>query len=449
MSNLYTWPWVEEQAAQTTQIWQDCAGHPVPAAAYYHPKEQQKREKAYDEALRTVEREMKRAPRTRSARLATQQRVTAAFARFSALALDLSEEAIDLLTGDFLPAGTQLARWARRFDPTLSMADIVQACRNAWTACGMQPLFGEPMRLTSSILGYSLLYPYSDNFLDRETVSTQAKLNFSERFRKRLRGESLSEQDPREFAIWTMVQLIENQYPRAAYPQVYDCLLAIHRAQENSLKQLSLHTISPNQIFQDHNHAGILQISCAKGGTSVLADAILARGWLNGQESQFAFEWGVLLQLGDDLQDLAEDMQRGSNTLFTRAAQQGIPLDNLTRQLLNFSDRVAARMDHLPHASPMLRSLLRMAWRSLIVGAVAYSHQFFSHAFLKEIEPSSPFRFAFLRARRDKLINRQGLFPALFQAFLEEPESSDNELPMPEFQANKLAEDSGLAIYRS
>jgi hypothetical protein len=81
--------------------------------------------------------------------------------------LDLQREAVQFLADDFLPAGTRLARWARRFDARLSMDDIFQACRNAWTACGLQPLLGERVGITSSILGYSLLYPYSDNYLDR------------------------------------------------------------------------------------------------------------------------------------------------------------------------------------------------------------------------------------------------------------------------------------------
>jgi hypothetical protein len=105
--------------------------------------------------------------------------------------LDLEHEAVQLLIDDFLPAGTRLARWARRFDARLSMDDIIQACRNAWTACGLQPLLGERVRITPSILGYNLLYPYSDNYLDRADISAQAKLRFSERFRARLRGERL------------------------------------------------------------------------------------------------------------------------------------------------------------------------------------------------------------------------------------------------------------------
>ena len=54
------------------------------------------------------------------------------------------------------------------------MMDVVQACRNAWTVCGIQPLVGI-MRMTPAIVGYSLLYPYRDNYLDDEGISTQRK----------------------------------------------------------------------------------------------------------------------------------------------------------------------------------------------------------------------------------------------------------------------------------
>jgi hypothetical protein len=290
----------------------------------------------------------------------------------------------------------------------------------------LQPLLGERVAITPSILGYSLLYPYSDNYLDREDVSAETKLRFSERFRDRLRGERVSAQDCREAALWTLVTLIEEQYPRARYPQVFDCLLAIHRAQEESIAQL-----------RSNSHSGdpeILRMSCAKGGSSVLADACLAHGWLSGEESRFSFEWGVLLQLGDDLQDVREDMRRGSITLFSRAAVLGRPLDGLVIQLLNFSEQVGARMDNLPRGSEMLKKLLRMSWRSLIIGAVANSHEFFSSGFLDEAERWSPFRFEFLRARNERLRSRQGLYAILFEAFLQAPEGDDRELPLPDYR---------------
>lgn len=75
------------------------------------------------------------------------------------------------------------------------MTGIIQAARNAWTACGLQPLLGVPLALTPSILGYSLLYPYSDNLLDDEDISNDTKLKFSRRFRRQLLGEKLSPED--------------------------------------------------------------------------------------------------------------------------------------------------------------------------------------------------------------------------------------------------------------
>ncbi len=426
MERLYSWPWVEVQVARTIEVWNAGAGVSALGGAQYSVHEQQRREKAYEGALRSVERELKRTPRSKSERAQTQARITAAFARFSATALGLEADAIDLLTNDFLPVGTKLARWARRFDPSLNMPDIVQACRNAWTACGLQPLLGENVGITPAILGYSLLYPYSDNYLDRVDISRHAKLRFSERFRSRLRGDRVFAEDDREAAIWALVGLIEEQYPRADYPEVFDCLLAIHRAQEQSIAQL--------ERFDQLNDAQVLAMSCAKGGTSVMADACLSHGWLSAPESRFSFEWGVLLQLGDDLQDVRQDLARGSVTLFSRAAAAGTPLDALVLQLLRFSERVGAQMSELQNGNEMLRELLRMSWRSLIIGAIAESHEFFTPAFLEEAERCSPFRYKFLRARNKKLASRQGLYTTLFEAFLEAPDDGEDDLPMPEFR---------------
>jgi hypothetical protein len=411
---------VERTAAE----WAACAAQRPPEARRYSEQEQRERERAYDRALTDVEREAKRVRRRSRfgarAREGAQERIVAAFARFSAEALGLGEEAIGLLTDDFLPVGTRLARWARAFDPNLAMDGIVQACRNAWTACGLQPLLGTTIRLTPGILGYSLLYPYSDNHLDRVDLSPEQKLAASRRFRERLRGLDLPSADDRERALWGLVALIEGQYPREIYPQVFDSLLAIHRAQEESLRQLR----------GGCSGAELLRVSCTKGGTSVLADACLAQPELTEAESRFGFAWGVLLQLGDDLQDIAEDVRRGSATLFSTAARSGDCLDQLVIQLLQFAERVGAQMEALPHGDPMLQDLLRMSWRSLILMAVAESHVHFSPGFLREAESWSPFRFGFLRERRVTLAGRRGLYGTLFELFLAGDDEAAAELPV-------------------
>ena len=140
----YDWAWVEMQVDQTVNVWHDSAGVSVPPARRYSLEEQRVNEEAYDEALLEVEEALRPPPISGKEQTLTQDRIVASFARFSANALGLDTKATELLTSGFLPVGTSLARWARRFDPDLSMTGIIQAARNAWTACGLQPLLGVP-----------------------------------------------------------------------------------------------------------------------------------------------------------------------------------------------------------------------------------------------------------------------------------------------------------------
>jgi hypothetical protein len=169
-------------------------------------------------------------------------------------------------------------------------------------------------------------------------------------------------------------------------------LLAIHHAQEKSLQQQRAPGIS---------NTNILRLSFAKGGASVLADAFLATGSLNEAEMRFAFGWGVLLQLGDDLQDLESDRERGFHTVFSRAATQG-PLDELTTRTLNFASRVIESMCALPNGAEHLKELLRKNSISLLVAAAGEYSELYSETYLRELERYSPLRFAFFKSRKER-----------------------------------------------
>src|SRR5579875_2575406 len=405
----YSPAWVARHVVRTIKVWEGCAQRCMPPGREFTAREKAQREEAYDEALCAVEQEVESAS-SRTDCAATEQRISDAFARFSANALHLEPEAIQVLNERFIPVGLELSVWARRFDPTLSVAAIIQACRNAWTACGMQPLLGLPVKLTPSILGYSLLYPYSDNYLDEEGLAEAEKRHFSRRFLCMLRGEAVAPASHREASVAALIGLIEREYPRAQHPQVFDSLIAIHRAQERSIQQ------SVQKVPFDV--AKVLRVSCEKGGTSVLTDACLARPALTAEEIRFAFEWGVLLQLGDDLQDMQDDLKRGSLTIFSLAAKSGRPVDALAVQLLHFGERVGRTMDALPEGQASLKALLKMSWRSLVVGAIAESSKFFSKEFLAHAERASPFRFSFLREKRERLGGRCGLYTSLFEILL-------------------------------
>jgi hypothetical protein len=316
-----------------------------------------------------------------------------AVARLACSALDIDHDRTEaLLRDDFSAVARDLATQARHFDPAVTTDDILQACRNAWTACGLQALLGEPPHLTPAIFAYSMLYPYSDNYLDDKNVSSAAKLRFSSRFRLRLAGDELRPANARESIIWRLVSLIEDQWPRRSYPGVYNCLLAIHRAQEKSLQQQRAVWIS---------NTNILRLSFGKGGASVLADAFLATGSLSEAEMRFAFGWGVLLQLGDDLQDLESDRERGFHTVFSRAAGKA-PLDELTTRALHFASRVMGSMDALPNGPEHLKELLRKNSISLLVAAAGEYPDLYTEAYLRELERYSPLRFAFLKSRKER-----------------------------------------------
>ena len=367
-------------------VWHRCKGDLPPLGRPYSPHEQADRERQVDQALAGIQAHLLQDDKAF-------QPIVATVARLACSALDIHDDRTEaLLRDDFSAVAQDLASHARNLDATVSTADILQACRNAWTACGLQALLGQPPRLTPAIFAYSMLYPYSDNYLDDCNVSHAAKLRFSARFRLRLSGH-LAPANALEKVVWQLVSLIEGQWPRKGYPDVYDALLTIHREQESSLEQQRSGRLSDSDI---------LRLSLAKGGASVLADAYLAKGSLSEVERRFAFGWGVLLQLGDDLQDLASDREQGFHTLFSTAATQG-PLDALTTQTLNFAGVVMDSMHPLALGAEHLKELLRKNSLSLLITAAAEYGEFYSGAYLRRLERYSPLRFAFLKSRKERV----------------------------------------------
>lgn len=414
---------IEERTAAAIHLWERDAGGLPELGRRFTPEEQRAKEALFDVFAAALEAELVSAPGTRAGRSAAHSRITSAFAEFARHALDLDECHIALLLNDGFPAiGTVLGRLARRFDKNVSTAEILQACRNAWAACGLQSLFGMPMCVTPAIFGYSMLYPYTDNYLDDAAVTREQKLRFSEQFRQRLAGGNVPAANSHEESIWNLVSLIESSYARADYPEVYASLLAIHRSQEESIRLLE--------------HGGAEEarrVVFTKGGASVLADAYLAAGRLTEDQAGFAFDWGVLLQLGDDLQDVREDSAKNLRTVFSAGAEHA-PLDALTNRTLHFAIDVFGRMENLHSAPRPLRELIRRSSISLIVRAAGALRECFSAAYIAEMETYSPFRFEFIAERRERMARRRGRLGLLFETFL----AADEDEPVFPMLPNSL-----------
>lgn len=400
-----------ELLEESLAVWRDCPESLPHFDRSITPAEQIEREAHLQRFLDAVQSEMPRPPVSRAERESMHQRLTAALTAFGRAALRLEDAHVHLLLeGGLSSIGTDLARQARRFDHEVSVADIFQATRNAWTACGLQMLFGARMRLTPAIFAYSMLYPYTDNYLDDPGVSAETKRGFNKRFGARLAGEPVAPANPHEELIWRLVGLIEEQYPRDASGKVFESLLMIQHAQEQSIR-----------LLRKNGSAGpvdVLRLSFEKGGTSVLADGYLAAGTLTADQERFVFYWGVLLQLADDLQDVREDCRDGVLTLFSKRAGREA-LDALTNRTLHFGQRTMALMHRLQAADCLpLQQLIQRSSLSILIRSAGEAGEFYTPEYLNCLERHSPFRFSFLNERRAQFAKRSGMLVRLFESFL-------------------------------
>ncbi|MDP2114704.1 MAG: hypothetical protein Q8K69_11670, partial [Bacteroidota bacterium] len=228
--------------------------------------------------------------------------------------LDFTQIQLQVMFSDELTEVTrQFVRKAKRFDPTLTFHDIFQACRNMWIMNGLQIVLGLPVRQTPSMFAYSLLYPYTDNLIDNPAISSSDKLIFNNNFYLRLNGQKPEPNNYAEQTIFSLVSMIEDEYPRSGYPEVYQSLLAIHQAQTQSM-----YLIHSGDALSETE---ILKICIAKGGASVLADGYLVAGRLSKDQEHFLFGYGAYLQLLDDIQDVNEDQAAGLKTVFSGSNQ--------------------------------------------------------------------------------------------------------------------------------
>ncbi len=345
-----------------------------------------------DRIIDYFENELEVCPEAASERELWRAQILDAIYRFGASVLGLPESHLRiLLSKPNIDVTRRFIHRAREFDPTVEIEALFQALRNVWIMNCIKIFFDRESAFSPSIFAYSMLYPYTDNFMDRPDVPREAKAMFSARLAGRLAGEDIKSTGSQESAVFRLVGLIEREFPRGDFPEVYWSLLAIHRAQVNSLLQQG------PQLLGDP--AEILRISVEKGGSSVLADGYLVTGTLKRDEADFCFGFGVLLQLLDDLQDLRSDLECEHWTIFSQCARDS-RLDGVTSRLHRFMDRVlqSARCFSAPRGD-LFRELIRRNCAFLLLRALAENQEFYSDGYINTMEAYSPLRFAYLRER--------------------------------------------------
>ena len=283
---------------------------------------------------------------------------------------------------------------AEEFDPEMDMMNIFQAIRNVWIMNSIQILFGMEVKLTPSIFAYSMLYPYSDNYLDDSNISSIDKVEFNNRFKNWLLGLDDRPINKNEEHIKALVKKIEDEYSRDNDQEVFQSLLYIHTAQVESLKQQKNKTIPYDR--------DILGISFEKGGTSVLADGYLVKGDLNVDEMDFCFGYGIFLQIIDDLQDIEEDLENNHMTILSQLANE-YPLDKLINKLINFTDRFFLNETTFKSEDAIkLKQIIIDCSMIMLFEAISNNSKRFTKEYIVEIESYSYTRFSYLKKIKNK-----------------------------------------------
>jgi hypothetical protein len=252
----------------------------------------------------------------------------------------------------------------------------------------MQYLLGQPVEVTPAVLAYSLLYPYSDNYLDDPGIPTGVKAAFSRSFERRLRGLAVPPANPWEQKIFDLVGMIEGQFDRQLHPEVYASLMAILRAHA-----------SPYEM-------DVLGLTFEKGGTSVLADGYLVAGSLTPLQQEFSFYYGAFTQLMDDLEDVEQDRRAGIMTVFSQTAGRW-PLDAVTSRLIVFGNGLLDAMRCFNGTGlETLEEIMRKCITPLLIDSASRVGQLFSRGYLAELERHSPYRFSKLKHFRRKVQRR-------------------------------------------
>ena len=297
-----------------------------------------------------------------------------------------------ILSEEFRNVSKDFFHQARAFGPELSPENVYQGLRNVWIMNGLQLMMGIPVEITPSIFAYSMIYPYSDNLLDDPNISGREKREFSNRFDLRLHGQKVRPENHTEAQLFLLVKMFEDQYDRIDFPEVYESLYAIQKGQTDSLKLLKLSGLTDTEIRR---------ICFEKGGTSVLADGYLVAGKLTPEQEKALIGYGIYLQLLDDIQDIKEDADASTITMFS--SLDNIELSNFVNRTIHFGRATLEEMKcfDASHVDVFL-NLMNRSIETMIIESVGLNDSGFSENYLAEIEKFSPLHFDYIRQKKSQ-----------------------------------------------
>lgn len=274
-------------------------------------------------------------------------------------------------------------RTVRKFAPELSFDGIGQATRNYVVYYMFKQLNQLHSGLSNACFGYSMLYPFTDNYIDSNQFSSKEKAQYNQMIRDKIKGNKVSPNSYHQQKTCDLLQAIESDYPRNYSSTIYTLLTMMLDAQEDSIRQQSKNVVL---TLEER-----LNISLYKGGISVLIDQFFVKNEITETELNFYLGFGFFLQLADDLQDIKEDSMQGNQTIFTYHLEYE-NIENITNKMFHFIHQLSASYSA---PSPRFLNFLLTNCYQLMYLSIIRSKEFFSKEYLNKLETFLPFHFAY------------------------------------------------------
>ncbi len=278
----------------------------------------------------------------------------------------------------------------RKFAPELSFDGIGQAMRNYVVYAMFKEINQIKSGLSMAGFGYSMLYPFTDNFIDSKNYSNEQKSEYNQIIRDKLIGKEVSPKTIHQQKTCELLQSIESDYPRTADATIFTLLLMMLEAQEDSIRQQN-----KNLLLTVEER---LDISLYKGGISVLIDRFFVNKEITEADVFFYLGFGFFLQLADDLQDIKEDSQILNQTIFTVNLHYEQE-EKIVNKMLHFIHEI---MESYQPENYEFKNFILYNCYQLIYFSVIQNKEFFSKEYLDILESFLPVTYSFYTGMEKK-----------------------------------------------
>lgn len=275
---------------------------------------------------------------------------------------------------EFKEETKRFVRQIRSFDPELSAENIWQALRNYFIYAVIADLQGQRQECKEAAFAYSLLYPYTDNFIDEKGHTKQQKEEYNRMIADILQGIPVTPEKGISEKTSQLLKRLADSYNGEKNQEIRSLLLMMLEAQNESIRQQT----GKEELTKEE----ILDISAYKGSISVLIDYFFTTEVLREEEVRFYMKFGFFLQLADDLQDRKEDQKSGSKTLMVLSAKRGELAENVNR-LLHYAHTIFAEFTPV---NDRLKIFMEKHCYSLVLAAAMENPECFSGEELKQVE---------------------------------------------------------------